>query len=186
MSSNIVAFEQNVPVQLAVKYSSPQLFHTAKGQRARFSCVDGRTLFLDPEVAASIPQMGIRPRELFNICLRSGERGDAKRWDIWREKNGASDSPKPAPHQEGMSSWATTGAVQENGSNPGQPLVAPLRTQKSLAHSGYAVAVREQTNALIDIFADCCKYASEHHGDVVSRDDVRCLLMNRLISGGRR
>jgi hypothetical protein len=185
MAGNVVAFERNVPVQLAVRYPEAKLFNTAKGQRAMFSCVDGRTLFLDPEVAASIPQMGILPNELFNICLRS-EHGEAKRWDIWREKNGASDSPKPAPNlEDAMASVATRGTGQGNG-RPGQPQNAPLLTHKSLAHSGYAIAVREQTNALIDIFADCCKYASERHGDVVSRDDVRCLMMNRLISGGRR
>jgi len=178
MAANIVAFAANVPVQLAVKYQQPKLFSTASGQRAMFTCVDGRTLFLDPEVAASIPQMGIRPHELFNICLRSGERGEAKRWDIWREKNGASDSPKPAPNPEVAMRVAALGPGQENGIKPSQPVIAPLA--KSLAH------LQAQTEAIIDLFASCCRYASERHGDVVSRDDVRCLLMNRLISGGRR
>jgi len=187
MAGNVVAFERNVPVQLAVKYPEAKLFNTASGKRAMFSCVDGRTLFLDPEVAASIPQMGIRPHELFNICLRwSGDKSDAKSWDIWRENNGASDSPKPAPLKEVVSaqSAATRGTGQGNGNKPGQPQIAPLAT--SLAHSGWALAVREQTNALIDVYADCCQYASERHAGVVSRDDVRCLMMNRLISGGRR
>jgi hypothetical protein len=187
MAANVVAFDMNVPVQLAVKYSSPQLFNTAKGPRARFSCVDGRTLFLDPEVAASIPQMGIRPHEPFNICLRwNGERGQAKRWDIWRtEKGGASASASPAPAPNAVVPEATREAA------PGNALLAGAAssispTPRSIPHSGWALAVREQTQALIDIYSDCCKYASERHGDVVSRDDVRCLMMNRLISGGRR
>jgi len=73
---------------------------------------------------------------------------------------------------------------------PGRIPIAPSGNgtayAKSLAHSAWALAVREQTNALIDIYSDCCKYASEQHGDVVSRDDVRALLMQRLIGGGRR
>jgi hypothetical protein len=165
MAANVVSFDMNVPVQLAVKYARPQLFSTANGQRARFSCVDGRTLFLDPEVAASIPQMGIRPHELFNICLRAGERGQAKRWDIW--KNGASASASPAP--------------EAAASNPKEAAsVSHSVAVKSLAH------LQAQTEAIIDLFASCCRYANEKHGDVVSRDDVRALLMQRLISGGRR
>ena len=92
-------------------------------------------------------------------------------------KNGAGGSESPAPSR-GY-------AIDGNGS----AFPAPCNGNRStnpLAHSGWALAVREQTNALIDVYADCCRYASERHSDVVSRDDVRAILMNRLISGGRR
>lgn len=73
--------------------------------------------------------------------------------------NGANGLPKSAP--------PTDAAATRAASLSGEDVPA-----KSLTHSGWALAVREQTNALIDVYADLCRYASERHGDVVSRDDV--------------
>ncbi len=187
MASNIVAFECNVPVQLAVKYPRRSC---STPRKAGARCFPASTAAR----SSSIPRWPRRSRRwasgltsssifacdgaAINRTPRAGISG-AKR-------TATSDSPKPAPLQEVVSTHAATGELaRKMASNLAfSPLIAPLAT--SLAHSGWALAMKDQTETLINLYAGLCRYANEHHGDVVSRDDVRALLMQRLIGGGRR
>jgi hypothetical protein len=49
--SDIVEFVPNVVQSLAFKYARPKIVQARSGERAMFSCVDGRVAFWDAAVA---------------------------------------------------------------------------------------------------------------------------------------
>jgi hypothetical protein len=58
-----------------------------------------------------------------------------------------------------------------------------------LTYSGWAGSVRDQAQALIDVYATCLKYASERHAGMVKGEDVRAIVLSAYINvskGGAR
>lgn len=198
MTGTIAEFVPNVVQSLAFKYPRPRIIQARSGERAMFSLTDGRVVFWDMPVAEQIAALGVRVNEAVNVCLRwSGKKTDLKTWDFWlapegertrareenpegfgEQPNGTFAVPKTARAAHSEPPTPSGGSQSINGN--GSANSAPCNGNRSIN------AIREQTESLINLYADLCRYASEKHGDVVSRDDVRCLLMNRLISGGRR
>src|SRR5689334_11442286 len=84
--SDILEFLPNTPVTIAVKYSQPKLIapkFPGGDERALFSLVDGRIMFLDAEDARQVTQLGIRPGQPFSIEMQwSGRRGDPKIYKV--------------------------------------------------------------------------------------------------------
>jgi hypothetical protein len=99
-------------------------------------------------------------------------------------RNGANGSKPPAPPAATPQQQPPVSIVPDshNGSANGNGSNGHAASP-ALIHSGWAGSIREQTQTLIDLYADLCKYASERHSGVVTKDDVRALLMNRLIGG---
>jgi hypothetical protein len=82
-ADNRVTFSPNVPQQVAFK-AEGEYEAGRGGDTVRYDLVDGRTLFLAPEVAAKIVLMEIQPGETFHICKYwNRERRQPVRWNIW-------------------------------------------------------------------------------------------------------
>jgi hypothetical protein len=78
-------FQVNVPEQVALQFRTGREVEGQYGPQVMFSLSDGRRMYLDPPVAASVEQLGVRPREFFSICKRKGiGTGHSVRWEVTR------------------------------------------------------------------------------------------------------
>lgn len=161
---DVVQLEPNVPVEVAL------LFPTGKpvmnGERMMFSLVDGRVMFLDPEPAERIAQLGLKPRGTVRLCLKwSGKRGDRKEVSV--ERVGVKNEIRGAvPVSSGDGEKMVSRAREWKERSGGKPAQAPPITQ------AWAQNVLSLSNALTDVYAAAVAYA-ERHGERVSREDVR-------------
>ena len=69
--SDIVKFEWDQPVEVALKYPDPKIFESQwGGERAMYSLTDGRVMYLDALGAARIKSLEIQPGEPFFVVKR--------------------------------------------------------------------------------------------------------------------
>lgn len=84
MKSNSVQFVPNVPQQIALKYLDGR--PVKSGFRVMFWLMDGRVMFVSPELGKKIEGLGLKPGESFHIVKHwNGQRGrlSITRWDVW-------------------------------------------------------------------------------------------------------
>jgi len=81
MDNNILKFQTNVPVQIALKFPEGKPIENQYGKSVLFSLQDGRTMFLPPETAEKVKLLGVEPGEPFCICRR--QQGRKNVWDVW-------------------------------------------------------------------------------------------------------
>ena len=73
--SDIVKFEWDQPVEVALKYPDPKMFESQwGGERAMYSLIDGRVMYVDSLGAARITSLGVQPGELFFVVKRKNGR----------------------------------------------------------------------------------------------------------------
>lgn len=89
MSAPKVAFANNVPVELSLKYAAGKLVSGRYGDQYYYSLSyssDGAPgIYLDPDPAGKIDRLRIKPNEKFWICKRKGSgKGAMVTWDVWR------------------------------------------------------------------------------------------------------
>ena len=87
MSSSKLAFSNNEPQEVALKYADGKLVQGLYGDQWYYSLAfpEGMGMYLDGEVAAKINLLEIRPNERFWICKRkSMGKGSRVTWDVWR------------------------------------------------------------------------------------------------------
>ena len=84
--AEILHFEPNVPVQLALAYPGGrpiQRDRRAFAHSIMYSLTDGRVMFLDIDVAARIERRGIQARQPFFICKYRSGKGALAQWRVW-------------------------------------------------------------------------------------------------------
>src|ERR1017187_3357276 len=92
--------------------------------------------------------------------------------------NGANGSHPPAPSAAAPQKSTQPLVHFDNNTNGNaNGHTAPHAT--ILAHSGWAASLRDQTQALIDVYADCLRYSARHEG-LVKSEDVRSAVTVRL------
>ena len=73
--SDIVKFEWDQPVEVALKYPDPKVFESQwGGERAMYSLTDGRVMYLDSIGAARIKSLEVQPGEMFFVVKRKNGR----------------------------------------------------------------------------------------------------------------
>ena len=83
---NILRFQPNVPIQVALQSSQGIVVEGRYGNRMMFSLVDGRVMYVPPIVATKIEAEGIAARERFELCkaqIRNGH-GRSVEWALRR------------------------------------------------------------------------------------------------------
>jgi len=81
----VVDFPANVPVTVALRYPHGKTIRNQYGERIMFSLVDGRVMFLDPEVGGQIEKLGINVRENFTVTRKSdGPNSPVFSWEVAR------------------------------------------------------------------------------------------------------
>ena len=93
--SEIVRFETNVPVSLALRYDEGRAVEGKYGDQVMFSVDGGGIFYVDPPVAQRIKDMGIKRFEPFTICKTEVRRGN-RRFPEWVIEKGAPVTGLPA------------------------------------------------------------------------------------------
>ena len=158
---DVVEFPPNVPQTVALKYGQGKLIAGQYGERMMFTLVDERIMFVSPEVAGQIAELGINVRENFTITKRSdGKRDSVPTWEVARcigeQPNGTLVVPKPPA--------SATAAIPEP------------RKESGLVAEG---------KALVDDFAVVLAYALDKYQGRVKPDEVRNLLVTAYIQTRR-
>jgi hypothetical protein len=82
--SDIVKFEWDQPVEVALKYPDPKFFESQwGGERAMYSLTDCRVMYVDSLGAARITSLGVQPGELFFVVRRKN--GRLERCYLWMQ-----------------------------------------------------------------------------------------------------
>jgi hypothetical protein len=94
--------------------------------------------------------------------------------------NGANGSHPPAPFAAAPEK-STQPLVHFDNNTNGNANGHPPPHATTLAHSGWAASLRDQTQALIDVYAGCLRYSARHEG-LIKSEDVRSLLLSAFIN----
>lgn len=81
-NSNIVKFEPNVPVEVTLQYADGLNIAGRYGPRVLYTLTDGRRMYVDAPVAATIRNSGIEPGMPFQVVKRVSADGKRTRWDV--------------------------------------------------------------------------------------------------------
>jgi hypothetical protein len=178
----VVDFPLNVPVTVALKYGQGKIVSSQYGERFMFSLVDGRVMFLDPEVAGQIASLGINVRENFTITKQSDGRKDPPiAWLVaplaGEQPNGTFAVPAlpaaaPATHHAAES---TSPAA-----SPKPPARATAPTDNGRIRQ-HGTALVEEANALVDAYAQVLERALTTYQGRIKPEEARALLITAYI-----
>ena len=83
MTNGILRFNVNAPVAVALRWDDGRRVEGRYGEQIMYTLDDDRVMYVPPVVAQRIRELGIRPREAFEIC-KAELREENKRWIEWR------------------------------------------------------------------------------------------------------
>ena len=105
MTNGILRFNTNSPVELSLRWNDGKRVEGRYGEQVMFTLEDDRVMYVPPVVAKQIQDLGIRAREIFEIC-KAELREDNKRWIEWHVKK--LEQPRhPASSANGSDAAAT-------------------------------------------------------------------------------
>jgi|SRR5579862_330970 len=83
---NILRFEGNTPVQVALKYDGGRDVDGRYGPQVLYTLADGRLMYLEPKAARRIDELKITAGESFSICKREATNGNKRKveWEVKR------------------------------------------------------------------------------------------------------
>jgi len=168
----VIEFAPNVPVTVALKFAQPKTVSGQYGERFMFSTVDGRVMFLSPEVAGQIAELGVNVRENFSITMRwDGQRESPRTWDVARVIGEQPNGTMVVPASPGAAAPSSDGA---RGVTPKPPAAAAAATQRGSA-------LVDEANALVDAYAAVLDRALRQYEGRVKPEEVRALLISSYI-----
>ena len=83
MTNGILRFNTNSPVEVALRWDDGKRVEGRYGEQVMYSLEGDRVMYVPPVVAKQIQELGIRAREVFEIC-KAELREENKRWIEWR------------------------------------------------------------------------------------------------------
>ena len=85
MTNSILRFNTNAPVEVARRLDEGKRVEGRYGEQILYALEGDRVMYVPPVVAKQIRELGIRAREIFEIC-KAELREENKRWIEWRVK----------------------------------------------------------------------------------------------------
>lgn len=170
----VVEFPPNVPVTLALKYGQPKMISNQYGERAMFTTVDNRVLFLDMPVAGQICELGINVRESFSITKRTSGKKDAPiTWEVARLT--------PAVGEQPNGTYVVPKAPEPPASAP-EAAPAPKPMARATASSN---ALIEECNLIVDAYAEVLDRGLKLYSGRVKPDEIQRLFTTVYIQRGK-
>src|SRR5579862_4168226 len=83
MTNGILRFNTNCPVEVSLHWDNGKRVEGRYGEQIMYTLEGDRVMYVPPVVAKQIQELGIRAREVFEIC-KAELRDDNKRWIEWR------------------------------------------------------------------------------------------------------
>ena len=195
-----VRFRANIPEELSLKHSDGTEVSSKFVGGARqimFTLEDGRKIYLYPNVAATMSDLGIAKGERFSICKRVViDAGKPKiQWEVKRVA-----PPEAAPATTTQETAKTKPELMnELGlvlKNAGQDMPPPAdgddpgfgsnsNPSNPVLLKQYAPFYLERSCLLIDVVAAAHKYAVETYNGAFTKEDVRSLVLSVFIQNGK-
>ena len=133
---NILRFEANTPVQVALKYDGGRDVDGRYGPQVLYNLADGRLMYIESKVARHIEELKIKAGELFSICKREVKNGQKSciHWEVKR----VDAIPKPGgPKVVQPADVSTSAMVQSSRSTAVScPAQSPQRSNGQVAAPG--------------------------------------------------
>jgi hypothetical protein len=85
MTKEILRFNINTPIELALRWDDGKRVEGRYGEQIMYTLDDNRVMYVPLVVANRIRELGIRAREIFEIC-KAEIHEENKRWIEWRVK----------------------------------------------------------------------------------------------------
>jgi len=85
MKNGILRFNTNTPVAVALRWDDGRSVEGRYGEQIMYTLDDDRVMYVPPIVGQRIRDLGIRAREVFEIC-KTELHEDNRRWIEWRVK----------------------------------------------------------------------------------------------------
>ena len=85
MTNGILRFNTNAPVEVALRWDDGKRVEGRYGEQIMYTLEGDRVMYVPPVVAKQIHELGIRAREVFEIC-KAELRDENRRWIEWRVK----------------------------------------------------------------------------------------------------
>lgn len=124
-----VAFQTNVPVEVALKYGDGKDVNGQYGDQVLYTLTDGRVMYVPPIVRKQIEDLGIARGELFTITKAEKKNGTRRtiEWQVSangravRERNGepVARNGRPAGAGAGMSQGSGNGSIERPSAGAG-------------------------------------------------------------------
>ena len=166
-----VQFPPNKAVTVALKFAQPKLIAGQYGERYLFTLADNRVMFLSPEVAGQVAELGVNVRENFSITMRwDGQRESPRTWDVARVIGEQPNGTMVVPASPCAAAPASDGARV----TPKPPTAAAAATQRGSA-------LVDEANALVDAYAAVLDRALRQYEGRVKPEEVRALLISSYI-----
>lgn len=133
------------------------------GERLMFSLVDGRVMFLDPEVAGQIEPLGINVRENFTITRKwDGQKESPVAWEVAR-----------IPGEQANGTFAVPAVPAAAGVSPnGATRKPPARVHALLV---------DEANSLVDAYAQVLERTLNTYQGRIKPEEARSLLVTAYI-----
>ena len=113
MTNGILRFNTNAPVEVALRWDDGKRVEGRYGEQIMYSLEGDRVMYVPPVVAKQIRELGIRAREIFEIC-KAELREENKRWIEWRVRR--VEEPRH-PAELGNTPEAAAAAPSSNAQN---------------------------------------------------------------------
>jgi hypothetical protein len=178
----VVDFPLNVPVTVALKYSQGKTISSQYGERFMFSLIDGRVMFLDPEVAGQIASLGINVRESFSITKQSD--GSKDTFVAWKVSRLAGEHPNGTFVVPALPVAATVTHHDAESTSPTASPKPPALATAATANGRIwqpGTALVEEAYALVDAYAQVLERTLTTYQGRVKPDEARALLITAYI-----
>ena len=130
MTNGILRFNTNSPVEVSLRWDNGKRVEGRYGEQIMYTLEGDRVMYVPPVVAKQIQELGIRAREVFEIC-KAELREENKRWIEWRVRR--IEEPRHPASSGNVSEAAATALDNEaqnhrNGSTRQSPRPLDLLT----------------------------------------------------------
>lgn len=197
--SEILRFETNVPVEIALAYPTGKLVEGQYGDQYYYTLTDGRGTYVQPIVEKRRTELGIGKGEPFSICKREIKDGNRKRieWQVARvdpapeselaaqleqsiEEAKARKAPQPVvrPAAAGETTHPKVNGVHVNGS---------AKPENGTTAAGAGVTLLKLSlRAAVDAALDAEGYAKDRNYSIrFTSEDLRAMALSLYIQGAR-
>jgi hypothetical protein len=172
MTNGILRFNTNSPVEVALRWDDGKRVEGRYGEQVMYTLEGDRIMYVPPVVAKQIRELGIRAREIFEIC-KAELREENKRWIEWRVRRIEEPRhPASSPNAPDAAATIPSGQAQNhrNGSTP-QPSKPPLEFQATA--DGMLLPV-----AVAGAGITCMELAMNGAAEIAQRVESRARLRN--------
>jgi hypothetical protein len=172
MTNGILRFNTNSPVEVALRWDDGKRVEGRYGEQVMYTLEGDRIMYVPPVVAKQIRELGIRAREIFEIC-KAELREENKRWIEWRVRRIEEPRhPASSPNAPDAAATIPSGQAQNhrNGSTP-QTSKPPLEFQATA--DGMLLPV-----AVAGAGITCMELAMNGAAEIAQRVESRARLRN--------